>query len=1061
MNRAIAWFAENSVAANLLMIGVVVAGLMTLPTIRQEVFPETSTDRITISVPYPGAAPEEVEEGITVRIEEQLLGIDGIKRVTSTSSEGASSVVAELYEDADSSRVLDDIKNRVDSIDTFPLDAEEPIVQELVLRAQVLNIAIAGDVDERTLKVLAQRVRDELTSLDEITHVEVVVARPFEMSIEVSEDALRRYDLTFDEVVAAVRARSVDLPGGSIKTRGGEILLRSKGQAYDGHDFSSIPLRSEADGRRLLVGDVAEVVDGFRDTDQAARFDGQRAVLVQVFRVGEQNALRIADRVRDYIETAAARMPTGVTLTIWQDDSELLRGRRDLLLRNGRDGFLLVILVLALFLRARVAFWVAVGVPIALLGTLWVMPSWGVSINLLSLFAFIVVLGILVDDAIVTGENIFRHQENGLPQLEAAKKGTQEIVVPVVFGVLTTMAAFAPMLTMPGPFGRIIRVIPAVVLTALAFSLIETKFILPAHLGHSRSPGGGGPKFWQRFQDGISRRLTNFVERRYRPFLTKALDHRWLTLAIAFSVVVVTAGYIASGRIQFAFFPRVEGDDVVAVLTMPVGTPVEQTSRAIARLEETAAELIRESDRRWPPEAVPSNARHVLATIGEQPYRVRQSRTPAGGSAAGTGGHTGEVHIELYPSEQRAASAERMENLWRELTGAIPDARELEFTSSLISAGDAIHIQLRGAKTESLRAAATDVRNRLARYPGVFDVADSFRDGKRELKLRILPSAEALGITLRDLGRQVRQAFYGAEVQKIQRGRDELRVMVRYPEAARRSLGDIETMRIRLPDATAVPFSAVAQVELSRGFASIRHNERQRVIDVTADVDPTQANANEVIADLRAKELPAILAQYEGVGFTFEGEQREQADTMANFRRGFALSLIAIFALLAIPLRSYVQPLVVMSAIPFGFVGAVWGHVLTGRDLSMLSVIGILAAAGVVVNDSLVLVSFVNRRRREGLGARESVVEAGVARFRAILLTSLTTFLGLTPIMLEQSLQAQFLIPMAISLAYGVGFATFVTLLVVPSMTLALGDLPGLRGYHAGVTAKGGLTESA
>jgi multidrug efflux pump subunit AcrB len=1050
VNRAIAWFAENTVAANLLMVAIVAAGFLTLPTIRQEVFPEITTDRVTVSVPYPGAAPEEVEEGITVRIEEQLLGIDGIKRVTSTSSEGTSSVVAELYEDADSSRVVDDIKNRIDSIDTFPQDAEEPIVQELIVRAQVLNIAVAGDVEERTLKVLAQRVRDELTSLDDITHVEVVVARPYEISIEVSEDDLRRFDLTFDEVVAAVRARSVDLPGGSIKTRGGEILLRSQGQAYDGHDFASIPLRSESDGRRLLVGDVARVVDGFRDTDEEARFDGERAVLVQVFRVGEQNALTIADAVHEYVDGAEARMPVGVSLTIWQDDSQLLRGRRDLLLRNGRDGFVLVILVLALFLRARVALWVAVGVPIALLGTLFVLPSWGISINLLSLFAFIVVLGILVDDAIVTGENIFRHQEAGLDSLEAAKRGTQEIVVPVVFGVLTTMAAFAPMLAMPGAFGRIIRVIPAVVITALAFSLVESKLILPSHLGHMRAESSSGPRRWQRFQDAISRRLAHFVEHRYRPVLSATLDHRGLTLAIALAVVLLTAGYIASGRIQFAFFPKVEGDDVVALVTMPVGTPVDETSRVVAQLEETAARLVREADKRWPPEKVPSNARHVLATIGAQPYRDRQSRTPAGGPGGGSGGHTGEVHIELYPSEQRAASAERMKSLWRELTGPIPDARDLEFTASLISSGDAIHVQLRGPKTEALRGAAADVTRRLARYPGVFDIADSFQDGKRELKLRILPSAEAAGLTLRDLGNQVRQAFYGAEVQKIQRGRDELRVMVRYPEAERRSLGDIESMRIRLPDATAVPFSAVAAVELSRGFASIRHNERQRVIDVTADVDETQANANEIIADLRTKELPAILAQYEGVGFTFEGEQREQSDTFANFRRGSILSLIAIFALLAIPLRSYVQPLVVMSAIPFGFVGAVMGHVVTGRDLSMLSVIGILAAAGVVVNDSLVLVTFVNRRRAEGLSARESVVEAGVSRFRAILLTSLTTFLGLTPIMLERSLQAQFLIPMAISLAYGVAFATAVTLLVVPAMTLAIDDSKAFVARHFG-----------
>lgn len=1040
MRGAIAWFARNSVAANLLMVVILAGGALSIPRIKQEVFPEVQLGVVSVQVDYPGAAPEEVERGITILVEEQLQGIEGIKRITSNSSEGGGSVTAELFDDADTRRVLDDVKNRVDAIDNFPEEAERPVVQEVLARRQVVSVAVWGDADERTIKRIGERVRDDLAAQPEITQVDLVVARPYEVSIEVSEGRLRRHGLTFDDVVRSVRRSSVDLPGGTIKARGGEVLLRAKGQAYNRLDFEALPLLALPDGRRLRVGDVATVIDGFRETDQHARFDGAPAVLVQVFRVGQQNALRVSGAVRRYLEESRDRLPAGITLTTWQDDTELLRSRRDLLLRNGRQGFVLVLLILALFLQARVAIWVAAGVPIALLGSLWLIPTWDVSINMLSLFAFLLVLGILVDDAIVTGENIYRHQQRGGDPVEAAIRGTHEITTPVIFGVLTTMAAFGPMFLLPGTFGRLIRAIPVVVVTALAWSLVESKLILPAHLAHGVARGRPGPL--ARLQGKVSEHLEHFVVHRFAPLLKRSLDARYLTASLGVAVFLVCVGYAGSGRLRFVFIPDVESDNVVAQLVMPEGTPATVTTEAIRHLESTAEAVRAEFDEVSGLEE--SVVRHVLATVGDQPFRAQQSQGPGERGQSFGGGHLGEVNLELIPGEHRAGvSSTEVEQRWREMTGSIPDAIELTFTSSLFSAGAPIDVQLRGPDVDVLRRAATSLEQSLSEYPGVYDVRSSFRAGKRELQLSIRSSAEALGLTLYDLGRQVRQAFYGDEVQRIQRGRDDVRVMVRYPEFERRSLASIEAMRIRLEDGAAVPFGQVAVAELGRGYSTIRRSDRERVVNVTAEVDETRVTPNEILADLGSRVMPALVASNDRVSYRLEGEQREQTETLANFRRGFALSLLAIFALLAIPLRSYLQPLIIMSAIPYGIVGAILGHLLTGRDLSMLSIIGILAATGVVVNDSLVLVSFANEARATGCSPREAVERSAPLRFRPIALTSLTTFAGLTPIMLERSLQAQFLIPMATSLAFGVLFATFATLILIPTHYLILEDLRG------------------
>jgi multidrug efflux pump subunit AcrB len=1043
MNSILSWFARNPVAANLIMILILASGLLTLGNVAQEVFPELALDIITVTVPYLGAAPEEVEEAVCIPIEEEIQSLEGIKRITSRASEGVGSVTAELIPGIDVRKLLDDIKARVDIIDTFPEETEKPVIQEVLNRRQVINVAVSGETDEQTLKRVSERLRDDILLRPEITQAQIANVRPYEISIEVSENALLRYDLTFDEVAQAVRRSSLDLPGGSIKTAGGEVLLRTKGQAYSGKEFESIVLRTKADGTRVSVGDVAEVRDGFAETDQSARFDGQPAALIQVFRVGDEDAIAVANAVKEYVEEAKMQLPEGIELTIWGDDSQVLRSRLDLLFKNGRSGLILVFVFLALFLRLRLAFWVALGIPISFLGAIWLMPYFGVSINMISLFAFIVVIGILVDDAIVVGENVFSQYEQGKSGVEAAIAGVKGVAVPVVFAVLTTLAAFWPLLTVEGVSGKIMRFIPIIVILTLIFSLFESLFILPSHLSHLRRPGPPAPGWrgiWRRFQDGFNARFQRFVQRAYRPSLEFGLKNRYIALSGFVFTLFLTIGLVGGGWVKFVFLPRIDADNVVARLTMPLGTPVDVTEKAVRSLEETALRLGGEFGGERP------LVRHVLVSVGEQPS-LSQSGGPSPAQGGFSGSHLGEVDLELIPSEERTVSSTLIANRWREMTGDIPDAVELSFSSSLFSPGAPIFIQLASADASALRAAADKLKSRIRDYPGVFDVADSLREGKREIKLEITPVAESLGLTLSDLGRQVRQAFYGEEVQRIQRGREEIKVMVRYPEAARRTLSSLEEKRIRTAGGVAVPFSAAARAALGRGFSSIERTDRRRTLNITAEVDASEANANEILADITANVMPALLADYPDVSYSLEGEQREQQDALTSLRDGFVLALLVIFALLAIPFRSYLQPLLVMGVIPFGVVGAIWGHVLMGYNLSLLSFFGIVALTGVVVNDSLVMVDFINRFRARGESLEKAIREAGVVRFRPIILTSITTFAGLTPLLLERSLQARFLIPMAISLAFGVVFATFITLVLVPVSYLILEDVK--RGVSA------------
>ena len=1041
MNGMISWFARNGVAANLLLAVILAGGVFVLTDLKREVFPEFSLDVITVSADFRGAAPEEVEEAVCLRVEEAMQGIDGIKKITCMANEGRATITLEILAGYDVRKALEDVKMNTDAIDTFPEEVEKPIIQEISSGIQVINLAVAGEADITTLKRLGEQVRDELTLLPEISRAELLNAPPYEISIEVSEEALRRWGLTFDVVANAVRQFSVDLPGGSVKTDSGEILFRTNGQAYSGEGYENILLLTRPDGTRIRLRDVATVIDGFEDVSVSAIFDGKPAVTIKVYRVGEQSAVSVSEAVHAYVERVSSSMPDGIEVFTWQDSAQLLKSRIDLLVRNAMTGLLLVFAVLALFMRLRLAFWVTIGIPVSFLGAIAMMPVFDVSINMLSLFAFILVLGIVVDDAIVVGENIYTTQVRTGKGTSAAIRGTHEVLVPVTFGVLTTMAAFSPMLFVPGLMGKFMQVFPLIILPTLFFSLVESNLILPRHLSHYRRPEpartpGVAARLWDRFFDLFADGLQWFIRTVYRPLLSVALDWRYLTLSLALFAIMFTVGLIGAGLVRLVVLPAAESDNVVAFLTMPRDAPVESTRDGVARIERAAAEVREEIAALEGRDPVS----HVLTSIGQHPFREYQSG-PMGSIAAGRGDYLGEVNLELRPSESRTVTAAEIASLWRQKIGPIPGAVEVIIEHDLLAGGKAIDLQLSGADLGQVREVAEIVKTRLASYPGVIDISDTYRSGKPEIELELTSEGEGLGLTLQGLGRQVRQGFFGEEAQRIQRNRDDVRVMIRYPQANRRSLDDLERMRVRTPEGNEVPFSTVATGSIGRGPAGITRIDRRRSINVQAGVDVTITTGAQVVDALEAEFLPDLMARFPGIMYSFEGEEADFAESMEGLSAGLGVIMFVMFGMLAIPLKSYWKPLIILSAVPFGMVGAIWGHVILGLEVSFLSMCGMVALAGVVVNDGLVLVTFINRNAPHQRSLKSAVQQAGEARFRAIVLTSLTTAAGVTPLMLEKSLQAQFLIPMAVSLAAGVLFATVVTLILVPSLYLIMDDI--------------------
>ncbi len=1048
MRHLIDWFLTSKVAANLLMAMIIILGFLTLISSKLEVFPEISPSLINISVAYPGSTPEEVEEGVCIKLEEAITGLEGIKEISSIASENGGLVSAHLYDDADKQEVLDDIKSRIDSVSTLPEGSEEPVIIDVVAPQAVVSIVVSGQTDEKTLRTIAQGVRDEIASLSGISRVEITNGRQYEIAIEVSEEELRRYRLSFDEVAQALRGSALNLSAGSLKTSVNEILIRTNTQAYVKRDFEKIVVRRSKDGGEVFLKDVAAVVDGFEDDLEWSEFNGEPALTLTVFRLGDQGAPEIAEKVEDYLEKKKASLPQGIKLTLWKSWADLLDQRLDLMLRNGYMGLILVFLVLALFLKFRLAWWVALGIPTAFLGAIWLLPFFGTSINMMSLFGFIVVLGIMVDDAIVVSENIYHHAQAGEKGIEASRKGTYEVMLPVLLAVMTTIAAFMPMLTMPGVTGQFARVIPIVVVATLIFSLIESLLILPYHLSHGlnankrklRGPLGA----LQHFHNSFSKGLDWWIHRVYRPSLNFALRWSLLTLSAGVALVIFAYGLFAGGYVRFNFFPPVAGDQMVVSLTMPLGTPVEETASKVEEIRQAALELKHKYEKNKPD----SVFKHMQLSIGSHPQTAEQNWDR--GASVPASSNLGEIFIELQPPDVRGdLPAEDLLSELRNKVGDLPGVKEIRYDAAITGRNTPVNVKLRSSRVQDLRAAADQLQSKLRGFEGVFDIHDNMLKGKEELELLLKPEAESLGLTQAELTRQVRQAFYGEESQRIQRGKDEIKVMVRYPREARRSLQDIKDMMIQSPQGQKVPFTHVAEVRMGEGLAEINRSDGSRSINIIADVDRTKADANQINLELKNQILPELVAHYPGMSFDFDGEQQDQQESLGGLFRGTLIALALIYIFLALAFRSYLQPFVVMLAIPFGMVGAILGHWWLGHDITILSAIGILAMSGVVVNDSMILIDFVNRQRRAGIPILEAVKEAGPRRFRAILLTSLTTFAGLTPLLFETSVQAQFLIPMAISLSFGVMFSTFIILLVVPAAYILLDKT--IKLLHKGI----------
>ncbi len=1050
----IAWAAKNSVAANVLMLILIVGGIVTLASgIKQEVFPEVELDIVSISVIYPGASPAEVEQAVVLAVEEAVRGIDGVKKVTSSAMEGQASTLVELLLNTDKDRALNDVKSAIDRITSFPEDVERPTVSLLSNRQQVISIVLYGDVDESTLRAVAENSRRTLLQDPRITYVELSGIRPLEISIEVPQAELRKHGLTIDEVAARVRAASVELPGGGVKTTAGEVLLRTTERRDRGNEFGNIVLLSQPDGSQVRVRDVATVRDGFQEIDKEATYNGKPAVMINVFRVGSETPLTVSAAAKEYVVELQETLPEGLYAANWFDTAEMYEGRLSLLLRNARIGLLLVLLTLALFLEARLAFWVTLGIPISFAGSLLFFPVTDVSINMISLFAFIITLGMVVDDAIVVGEAIYKQRMDGKGRLESAIGGAKEVAQPVVFAILTSCVAFAPMLMVPGPMGKFFRVVPIVVIAVLMISLVESLLILPAHLSHPMPWWLRivlSPYLWAMRGLGkldMAHRLQHHIQHTYIPILNKALRWRYFTIAAGVALLVGTLGYVA-GRIPFTFLPKVEGDLITAHLKMPVGTPVSETERIADGIAAVAQSIVDGEDAK---SDGPTMSRGLYEEVGA----MSALESGPEGSMSTEGSHYATVMMYLIDAGDRELTTQKFVQRWRDEIGEIPGADSLTFSFEVgVEPGKPIEVQLIHDDVPILETAAERLANEISAYSGLRDIDSGVTKGKDQLDFRLTAAALAQGMTEFELARQVRAAFFGAEAVRQQRGRDEVRVYVRLPLDERRSLYNVEELIVRTPLGGEMPLSQAAVVTRGQAYTIIKRTDGRRNISVTADVADEDANANDINAQIIQRELPQLLADFPGLSYSLGGEQERQAETMGALGLGFILALIVMFSMLAVVFRSYAQPILVMSAIPFGMVGAVWGHVVMGFSLSLMSMMGLVALSGVVVNDSLILIVSINRFREDGMSTWEAVVAGGARRFRPILLTSLTTFFGLAPMILETSVQARFLVPMAVSLGFGVLAATLIMLLIVPCAYIILEDARRL-GNNFGARLRG------
>ena len=1043
----IRWFVDNPVAANMLMLLLLLGGGYMAWRIPRELFPEFAEDMIQITVTYPGASPSEVEDGVVMPIEEELEGVEGIEEMVGVSREGIGVVTLEVSTDADVRTVLDKAKSKVDQVD-LPPEIEDYEVVELTRRSHVVHIAVSGDAPERTLKEIAEDLRDEIQDLPEVSQVVLGGVRDYEILVEVTEQSLRRHKLTLAAVARAISEGSLDLPAGSVKTAEGELTLRVTGKLYRAADYEKLVVLSKPDGTVVRLGEIATVREGFADVDIGGQFNGKPAVMVSVFKTPEEDTVAITRAVRNYIDRKRAAIPEGIDVQIWADTSKVIKDRLDLLVRNGAQGLVLVVGVLWLFLGWRLSFWVALGIPVSLLGTILVLNVAGMSLNMISMFALIMALGLIVDDAIVVGENVFAFTEKGLPPSEAAVAGTRGVLLPVVGAVTTTWVAFLPLLLLPGLIGRFMAILPITVILALALSLLECLVILPPHLAHSlrarRRAGdsGAGAPWPARVRARIDGVIRTVIEVHFARLYRVVTRYRYVALAVMAAVLATIGAAKLTGRLPATFFPKMDSDTVIARLRMPTGTPLDKTRRYARRIAEAALAM---ND-----QLAAANGGPVVQRVYSSLGAETQSRS--GGVMEG-GSHVADVIVELLPAEKRSIRSEEAVARWRENTGPVPEALTLTFGGFRHGpVGSPLAIRLLGDSTDALKPAAERLKAELATFRGVTDIEDDALPGNMEMRVRLKDEGHSLGINLAMLAAQLRNAFYGFETLKLQRGRDEVKVRVSYPPARRRSLGHVEEMRVRTPAGDEIPFLQVADVRLQRGYTTLRRVDRDSVVTVSADVDEKVANAEEVLGELTGRGfLDELTALHPGMKISFHGQREQWTESLGSLKVFYPIALLAIFTILAGLFKSYLQPIIVMVAIPFGLVGAVIGHRLLGYNISIMSLFGMVALTGIVVNDALVLIDYVNKCVRGGMKVHAAAEAAALRRFRPIVLTTATTVAGMMPILLERSFQAQFLKPMVAAIVFGLAFATMLTLLAVPCLYLIGNDVArALRWMRTG-----------
>lgn len=1009
----IAWMARNSIASNLLMILLLGGGVWTAFWIQKEVFPQFQLDIVEVSVVYPGAAPEEVEQGILLPVEETIRGVKGIKEIVSTAREGSGHVEIELVAGTDRMRAFQDIDQAVTRIRTFPDEIEEPEVRLQARQRDVMEIGLFGNVDIWTLRKLAERLRDQLLSHPSITQVEIGNVPEYVTHVEIPQRLLREYNLTLGEVAQIIEQSSRDIPAGSIDTHGEEILLRMNERKQWAEEFATIPIVVTPGGMGVTLGDIANITDGFEEEGFHSEFNQQPSVEIEIFRVGNQSPLEIAAAVKTVLDNFATTLPAGVQTRIDSNRAKDYEDRLFLLMENGMQAVVIVLLILGLFLEYKLAFWVMMGMVVSFVGGIAFLPMIDISVNMISMFAFLVVLGIVVDDAIVVGENVYEYREQGMDPMRAAIKGTRDIAGPVVFSILTTVAAFVPVLFIPGTTGKFWWPLPAVVITILLLSMVEALFILPSHLAHSTQSEKGFGHRLNNWQQGFARYFTRMVNALYRPLLELSVRYRYVTLSAAFTLLVVVASYTYSDHMGMIMMPEVAADEIEAGVRLPVGATRDQAAKVARQITSATRRMFDTYNLYEVAEGVKTNVR---------------------------GGNFIDVEIVMKPPEERDMTAAEVIALWRDEIGDIEGVDQITFEAERGPGGwrDDISVDLSHSDIDTLERASTAFFEQVELFNSTRDVNDNYERGKTQFDFMLRPEGRSLGLTPSDVGRQVRHAFYGALSKRQLRGTNEIEVRVKLPEFERKDLHYLEDFIVRTDTDIEVPLLEVAEVNVGEAFTSIHRRDGRRVVTVGMDVEP-ERDVSRVLKVINEEILPQLQADFPGITWTFQGSQAEMRESTQALWGGFALAMLVIYALLAIAFGNYIQPVIVMTAIPFGIIGAVIGHMLLGYDFSLISLMGVIALSGVVVNDSLIMVDYANKNRGDQ-PAYEAIVQAGTRRFRPIILTTLTTFGGLTPIILEKSQQARHLIPMAISLGFGIIFATSIILVIVPCLYMVMDD---------------------